>query len=357
MSAEELARKAHRPPPWDDVRERRVLARVLRARAEPAPRPRWGIGVVAAGGIAAAAALTLWIVRHPSAPSGKAGAVATLAASSAAPASSISLVDGSSAFLSPEANVAVVEQSSERVRIQQNRGRVRYEVRPDPKREFAVVAEGVSVQVKGTIFEVTTEDRVVEVRVERGHVVVDDGRRARDLLAGESLRVVARDPAAPSDPLDAEAGDEGDAAEAQASTADAGPPAAPKPSVSTSAGAPSAEALMRRADDARVHGRSDEAASALGELIARYPRDPGAQNARFALGRVERGRGRPAEAAEAFERCARGGGPLAADALAEAAQSWGAAGRSDRARADAEAYLTKYPSGPHAAVMRAIVTP
>ena len=132
--------------------------------------------------------------------------------------------------------------------------------------------------------------------------------------------------------------------------------AAPQPAREPSARGtrPSASELLARADEARATGRSADATRALEAFIAGYPRERRIPATLFTLGRVESARGRSKEAAAAFDRCvqARPDGPLADDALAQAAQSWHLAGVAERARADARTYLDAHPNGLHAAAMR-----
>ncbi len=332
MNAEDLARKAKRDVPWDDLREQRVLSRVLAERTQPAPRRRYAAGAMAVAAMVAVAAIVFFVVRARTmaAPIATAPAEQTMA-----------LADGSQAVLLREAGVQIEEQSSDRVRIAQSRGAVRYEVRPDPSREFTVRAAGATIRVRGTVFVVDIKGDSVEVRVDRGRVEVDDGMRTRDIVAGEVLRVPARAEPAPSAPPDTDI--------APSASARTQPSAAPI--------APTAAELQSKADAARLSGNLGEAATTLETLIARYPRDGRVPSALFSLGRVERARGRHAASAQAFERCARGGGALAPDALAEAAASWTAAGATDAARADAAQYLARYPNGPQAARMKAIAGP
>jgi transmembrane sensor len=335
-------------PPWDDLREQRVLARVLHdRRTEPgrARRRRW-VAASAAGALIAAAAVLL-VVRGRGLPKG-----APTAAVVSTGDSTMALADGSQAVLLREANVQVEEQRPDRVRIAQSRGAVRYEVRPDPSREFAVRAAGVTVRVRGTVFTVDLAGDVVEVRVQRGRVEVDDGARRRDLGAGEELRVPARsepDPTTASVPL---------LDRPSASADSAAEPMDPTPASSVLV-PPSASALQATADAARLAGRNAEAAAALEKLVALHPSDPRVPGALFTLGRIERARGRYGASAHAFERChgVAPGGPLAQDALAEAAASWSTAGASEAARSDANKYLSHWPNGPNAARMRALLAP
>jgi transmembrane sensor len=334
-------------PAWNDLREHRLLGRLVESRRQRAARRR----PLVASALALACAAIVFALWHSTigsiAPS-HAGAVASTApavdAIAAGYSSRMTLADGSEAQLGPEGNVQVEEQAPARVRLRQRAGAARYVVRPDPAREFVVVAEGVSVRVRGTIFSVVIGSDAVDVSVERGRVEVSDGARTRDLVVGEAFHI----------PLHPAADD--------ASSAVAAPPAPPaaSPSVASAASiasAPSPAALLAHADEARASGNPAEAARALETFATFYPRESRLPAALFTLGRVERARGRPDSAASAFDRCASAmpAGPLADDALAEAAQSWNAAGAVDRARADANAYLSAHPGGLHAAAMRALV--
>jgi transmembrane sensor len=254
------------------------------------------------------------------------------------------LADGSQAVLVREAGLQVEEQRPDRVRIVQRRGTVRYEVKPDRNREFSVRAAGNTVRVRGTVFTVDMSGANVEVAVQRGRVEVDDGGRTRELSEGESLRVPVRD---------SKDEDLADAGTAKAATVEQN--AAVHQAAS---GAPlTVGDLQAKADRARLSGDLPLAAAALEQLVAAHPRDPRVPNALFSLARVERERGNETAAAKAFERCLKAapGGPLAQDAMAEAAVSWSLAGATDAARADATRYLARYPKGAHAQRMKAIL--
>jgi transmembrane sensor len=348
-SDDELARlKQHLEPPWDEVKEQRVLARVLAARkrtAEPAQwRPRLALPAVAAAAVAFGAAV---FILRPSPSPRELPQATTTAPSPAAAAQTMALADGSQAILIREAGLQVEEQRPEKVAIVQRRGTVRYEVKPNREREFSVRAGGNLVRVRGTIFTVEMSAANVEVAVTRGRVEVDDGARTRELSAGESLRVPLREA---SDPA---------AASPSEWDAEAAPPSNETVETRRPSAAPTAAELQARADRARVGGDLGAAASALEQLVGAHPRDPRVPNALVSLGRVERDRGRHASAARAYERCVKASpdGPLAQDALAEAAVSWSLAGASKAARANASSYLARYPKGTHVQRMKAIIEP
>ncbi|HEY3818284.1 MAG TPA: FecR domain-containing protein [Polyangiaceae bacterium] len=334
--------KAKLEPPWDELRERRVLGAVLeKRRGSRAPR-RVRVLVPVAAALVLAAAAVLLVVRPW---------IATprpVASEPAPTESTMALADGSMAVLLANAAVEIQEQRPDRVQLLQRRGSVRYEVRPDASREFVVRAADAVVRVRGTIFVVDVRDGAVEVRVQRGRVEVEHAGSKRDLVVGESLRVPTGQASAPG------------------SSPDDNPFAAPIPSASETAEAgpsepvvPSASSLQATADAARIRGDNAQAASALERLVALHPRDPAVPDALFSLGRVERARRNLPASGRAFERCytASPGGPLAQDALAEAAQSWANAGNDEAARADAVNYLKRWPHGGAANKMKAIAGP
>ena len=375
------------PPPWDELREQRVLARILEHRratlagsgstpaghasSQPPARLPWRLpSRSATSGLAAAAlcaVLALVFVGRgrlfPSASKTLAnGTVAATGTTAPAPAASIlALVDGSQIHLLRDAEVKVDEERPEVVRIAQTHGVVRYEVSHDPSREFTVHAAGTTVRVRGTVFTVDVRDSAVEVRVERGRVEVDDGARKHELVAGEALEVASG--AAAKAALDAAVDPGSPSVELDEPPAGTGSPAAPS-SASPAPGAgaaalPSAASLQAGADAERLSGRNAEAAADLEKLVRLYPTDPRVPNVLFTLGRVERARGNLAASARAFDRCfkAAPGGPLAEDAFAETAVSWSGARRTAEARAQASDYLTRWPAGPNAARMRGLLGP
>jgi hypothetical protein len=355
-----------REVPWDELRQRRVLA-AIEARRKSGDRtaaPVRSPGRVVAIGLSIAAALALVVggafaLRSATSESASiepasidlgVAIAEPVAASAHTPAiphvdpPRLTLVDGSVAQLAEAARVDVVVQSPDLVQLLQHDGRVRYEVAPDPDRRFVVDAAGVEVRVVGTIFAVEVAGEHVVVGVERGVVEVAAGDRVTRLEAGEELRVEA-----PDDDIVIEADTELEAHAREAV----------RPKARASAPVPSIEELLDEADSARARGDASRAAAALSELVSRYPRDPRAYSASFQLGKVQRGRGLHAAAARAFSACVRRApkGALAEDARAEAAASFSAAGEHEKARKAAEAYLAQYPAGTHAGRMRLLLKP
>lgn len=380
--------------PWDELRERRVLGRIELAlaarqsarpsstsRGTPAVRKLWvaaGLAltlaaavllfvasptlfnsdpatstadlVAAAGEDTAAAGNTLPVI--PDAhdpPAGEPNSYATAYATAyatgyaAADVPRLSLPDGSLAELYEGAVVDIELQSDDLVRLVQSKGRVRYTVTPNPSRRFVVDAVGVEVRVLGTIFVVTVEAQTVRVAVERGKVQVDGGEHVATLVAGEEIRVEQQD--TPQSITTAPKLKRSPAGKQRASK--------PAPRVSIA----SAAELLRQADNARATSDLVAAATALGALVRNYPKDSRVYSGYFQLGKVERARKHHAAAASAFSACYKRApaGALSEDARAEAAASWLAAQRPDRALKVANAYLERHPAGAHADRMRRIV--
>jgi TolA-binding protein len=347
-SSETTGLRGKLEPPWDDLREWRVLASVLEKRRQLGARRRRTWVLASAAALVVAALVVFGGVKtwHRAAPT------AAVASASAPGQSTIALADGSTAVLAAEASVQIDEQRPDRVHLVQKKGSVRYEVRPDPSREFVVSASDTVVRVRGTAFTVDIRDGAVEVDVQRGRVEVTHAGAKYDLGVGESVRVVTGLAAAPGD--SASAGETGSPPEGSARAVDL--PAEGTSDDSATPDVPTAAALEAQADEARLAGDNGRAATALERLVALHPRDPRVPAALFTLGRVERTRGMTAASARAFDRCyaAAPAGPLAQDALAEAAQAWSSAGNDEAARRDATKYLRRWPQGAASARMTAI---
>jgi transmembrane sensor len=252
------------------------------------------------------------------------------------------LADGTLLDLSRDAHVDVRTETRKRVEIAQSAGYVRYDVPPVPGRSFVVVAQGVQVQVKGTLFVVGIDAGKVSVKVERGLVHVAANSGEVELGVGDELSTSAEEAGTQGKDLDASA------------------PANSTPSARVTRGQapfPSADALLERADTERRSGDLAAAAATLRSVVGRYPDDRRGALAWFTLGKVERARDRAADGARAFRAsfAMAPDGPLAEDALAEEAAAWSAANETAEARTTAEQYLRRFPNGTHAARMQHIV--
>ena len=341
--AERLRRATE--PAWDELREQRLLSRIVaetgRGAVQARPRSKRVWYVL----LAAAAAVLLGVFALPRLRSTTVATPAPVTPASADGAK-LTLVDGSVASLRADAQVRVDEQSPRKVELTQLGGQVHYDVTHDVTRPFRVHVGNVIVSVHGTRFVVTASADAVEVRVEQGVVGVNDGAREREVSAGETLIVPARlgvvtPPADASDSI----------------APIVGAASAPKTAAVANDAPVTAATLLARADEARLRGNIGDAAVALRQMLAQFPGDPRIPSAAFTLGKLERRLGRPADSARAFARCrtAAPSGALAMDALAEEALAWSAAGQTKAAHDAAQRYLAANPSGAYAARMSPLV--
>jgi TolA-binding protein len=327
--------REHMQPPWDDVRQQRVLNGILQRRRETERRAgarRWTLKLALSGATAAAVAVLFGYVLLPALFPGPTPAPPVPTPDS----SEIHLADGSLAQLSPGGKVEVEIQKEDEVRLSQRAGKVRYRVEKKKRRSFVVAAKGITVRVVGTVFDVEVlEEDAVRVSVLEGRVEVDDGRQKLELSAGEQLRVSMATPEPPPEP--------------EVVSTPTPPPPAPRPRPKKIQPPPDAQELFAKVDAARADGRLDEAARLLHEIIKTHPKESAVVTALFMLGTVEKSRGRFLKAAKAFNayRTRAAKGPLFEDALAEEASALSKAGQADRARELARKYLRRFPDGTH----------
>lgn len=104
----------------------------------------------------------------------------------------LDLEDGSRVVLAPESAVDVAYAEGERT-VRLLAGQAFFEVTPDTRRPFRVIAGDMATTVLGTAFDVRVESGGGSVAVRHGRVRVDVAGRSppvsRELLAGQSLRV------------------------------------------------------------------------------------------------------------------------------------------------------------------------
>jgi TolA-binding protein len=116
----------------------------------------------------------------------------------------------------------------------------------------------------------------------------------------------------------------------------------------------SADELMSLARAARLANRSTIAAHALKRVRQRFARSRQAATAAFLLGR----QAAPSAAAQWFVTYLQESpsGPLAREAAGRLVESYQRAGNFPQAHLAAQSYLRQYPSGPHAAFARSVLT-
>lgn len=339
-------------PGWSESRERVLRASVERALAARQTFRRPGIAAV----IAVAAAVVLWLTRDLSRQPEAAASLAASAPRQAPPGPLVVFSDGSRAdAVSSDTRVETLSQDAGRVEARLRSGAARFEVVPNPAREFVVHAGDVRVNVLGTVFTVAHEGPRVHVAVMVGKVRVEWGSGSAMLLQdGEGVfppssdtdvtppatsteaSTTAKVPAVAAGPRRwVDLARSGDFQAAYTGLVEAG-----------AAGvADVPEELLLAADVSRRTGHVDQAAKHLERLLARYPRDTRAGVAAFTLGRIRLQLGKPAAAAAAFEQVVGSGGALAEDAMYRAAMAYQQAGDAAQARRLKERYLATYPGG------------
>jgi len=268
----------------------------------------------------------------------------------------VTLLDGSKVSLASQSELTVQRNQPAAVSLALARGRVDFDVAPQPARSFKVVAGDVEVRVVGTQFSVRATPEAdglrVEVSVLRGLVEVQSARRpgiVARVAAGQSwMQAASVSPAketaitpAPSPPV-------GAASQPEPSAAGV---AAPLPSAAVS---PAARELFEKAGASRRAGDAQGAARAYEDLLRLHPGDARASLAAFELGRLRMDRlGDSAGAIAALERAvALNVGPtFREDALARLVSVYATQGNFAACARARTRYLASYPTGVHAAAV------
>lgn len=275
-------------------------------------------------------------------------------------ASELSFAPGTRALLGAGAQVRSVEQSAQRISLEQFSGSVHYQVNPQRRQHFQVVARGVLIEVIGTEFEVSVESNAVVVQVERGIVTVHDGSRDVRLARGEQLRIVLSEETHAPTTVPASEQELVQKSEFQEEEEDTPPAAQAKQSVAQEdSNSPPVDVvgdLLREADRARQSGDLAKAEKTLRRLTAEYGSDRRAISILFSLARVQNARAKYAEAARTFAQVRRRTSQgLGEDALAEEAMCLALSGQGKLARARAKEYLSAYPQGLHQGRMKKLL--
>lgn len=234
------------------------------------------------------------------------------------------------------ADVSILEQRADAVYLEQTEGRAKYDIVHQERRSIKVRVAGIVVTVVGTVFWVTVDDPVVRVEVEKGVVEVDDGKQVVTLEANEtiSMGIPEKKKRQLHFPKNKKRGKR-----------------------KTSHQAKRTEELFYEADQARKAGNLKKAADILRRIVSEKESPYSVASAKFVLGKVERGRGNHAKAAEAFYGCSKQAPnrALGEDALAEAAFSFKAAGNIKKAQRIANTYLKEFPEGIYTVKMRRLL--
>ena len=230
------------------------------------------------------------------------------------------------------------------------RGSARFVVNHDERHPFRVRVGPLVVEDLGTIFSVARlSEHEFDVGVEDGRVaVLCEGSRV-ELGGGQRRTFTCGEPDEPVSPAPPKAGAQPHAAPAWRLLAERGRYREAYDTLQSTGEASvrdETHELLLAADTARLSGHSSEAVPYLRRILVQHEDDPRVHLAAFTLGRVLLDElGRPAEAAQAFERARAPRAPLAEDALARAIEAWARAGEARRAHALALEYQRSYPQG------------
>ena len=273
------------------------------------------------------------------------------------------LPDGSRVTKLDELAIVRVEQASvERAKLELVRGGARFDVTPNPKRAFQVLAGPVRVEVVGTEFTVERIGPKVRVSVLHGRVKVGWSGRVAYVAEGETgmfprdevesaPSAGAAGPAPSASPVA-----DGASSEARAGLAPAWRQLAQERKFQEARNALEQAGwnvpnnptdLLLAADVARKSNQPAKAVPLLRRVAQDFSSDPRASAAAFTLGKTLMAMGSPRDAALAFARAGAldKGGAISEDALAREVEAWAGSGDSARARRRAQDYVARYPSG------------
>jgi transmembrane sensor len=286
----------------------------------------------------------LSVVRPAPVPS-----IMSAAASAVVSPQRVAFPDGSLIDLMGErSNVQVRSVSFSRIEVELAEGQARFQVTPNPERQFSVRAGTVVVDVVGTEFTLDVQGKRTEVSVRAGkvrvswpggEVLLEPGARETFPLGGTAVALPA-----PADSSRAVEAAERFRARARARDyAGAYELLANTPTVVGSG----ATDLMLAADVARLSGHPADAIPYLERVIREHRGSGQAPLAAFTLGRVLSGMAETERATEAFGLVSTLSpkSPLAEDALARQTEMAYRGGDRVAARRLAEQYLALYPSG------------
>jgi transmembrane sensor len=358
-------------PRWDAERMAGNLTQIEHRLERKRVSLQWGIAVAALTTSAAVIGVVFgyW-------PTHKLGffsttrTTAVAAVGSHAPATETHFRDGSTATALTQGAVLELRTTSDtEMVVVAKSGAFRFEVVPNPARQFVVEVGTVTVRVLGTRFVVAQQDQRVEVRVERGRVGVSwsDGRT--ELGSDESgwfppLPETLQSPPAASAAEPVSASTRGlHAASERSQFIELSRKGDYQAAYAIVDRAPqlfggSAEDLMMAADAARLSNHPQQAVGYLQRVTKEHPSDSRAPLAAFTLGRIYMSQlGLPAAAARAFAlvRQLAPAGALVEDALAREAEALEQAGQHAAAQQLVQAYLKQYPTGRRSESLRKLV--
>jgi transmembrane sensor len=299
----------------------------------------------------------------------------------------LSLSDGSTIQLAPEASLEILENSGRVFLIHLRHGLSYFEVKPGGPRRWVIECGLATVEVVGTHFSIDRTGNGLSVRVSRGVVLVRGERvpdHVRRLAAGEEMRLegpasampmpamptpatpmpmsamptpAMPTPAMPTPamPMPAPAATQPVRAASSGLTTPGVSPSRPPQQEPSSAERPSRSrstdlaGMLADVDEARGRGALDRAATLLRAVMHDGAGTPHGAVAAFTLARMEIAKA-PGQAATDIEAALAGPLPAALreDAEARLVEAHTRAHNPDRARAAAARYEREYPGGRHA---------
>jgi TolA-binding protein len=310
---------------------------------------------------------------------------------------SLRFSDGSSIVAGPRTTTRVMQVSSDGAQLTLERGHIDAHVVHREASRWQVAAGPFVVHVTGTRFRVDWDPQTekLSVKVTEGKVeVTGDGQSTHELTAGSVLELSAvtavSAPAAPTqdsaatmpssapgeaspDPSAAEsARDEDELIRARRASehkpdfrelSTAGHYREALQAVEQQGFAATCESvgardLLTLGSTARLAGRADRAREAYLAARRRFPSSAEAGISAFSLGRLASDAGHASDAIGWFKRylSEQPGGPLAREAEGRVIELLRQTGDQAHAREASESYLKRYPTGPHAALARSLLT-
>jgi len=317
---------------------------------------------------------------------GRPGTVGQWIAPDARAGVSLRFSEESRVALDPGSRAQVTRLDARGADVVLSSGLLHADVVPRPGNLWRIRTGPFLVEVKGTRFDVSWDERadVFELVLFEGHVVVSGCSlgQSRNVAAGERVRASCRPTgeAAPQKAPEAaprETTGDRPTTTREVATPSAAPLVAPGDFAELArsghyqraydlAASQGLEALrtQRGAEDvlllgeaARLSGHADEARRSYQAVRRRFGSTPASARAAFELGRLEAAAGQAAASAVWFQTYLDElpGGPLAAAALGRLLEARVELGDRTRAGAAARTYLERYPTGAHAEAARKVL--
>ncbi|MBN2191731.1 MAG: FecR domain-containing protein [Polyangiaceae bacterium] len=267
--------------------------------------------------------------------------------------------DGSRLVAASDTRVEGLAFTGQEVALLLERGRVEVSVVPGGPRRWSVEAKLARVEVVGTRFSVTRSEARVSVAVAEGTVLVrspllPDGVARLDAGQGVELALPPRAPAERPPPASTAVAPTGTE---PAPPIPPPPPSGAPPSSSASGSPAGVEALLRRADAARLAGDLALAELLLERVVRDSPEDGRASLAAFTLGVIRMDRGDLPRAIAALRRALALGAPatLEQDCYLRLVEAELRSSERARALATSEEYRRRFPNGRHRRAIAALL--